>query len=203
MPQAQISITKQGPWQGGFEKFSNVYTVTSASLTSAKLRTTAQKILDIEQNVHAENVEFLEMRAYEFQGTPQENTTFFIEEGEFANGERPPSPGLYAETALLVKFPLGRAPVTNRKRQLMKWLHLYNLPGTVFGDAMESGTVRLNLSVFDYMRTNYILPLLGMPGDVFLSAPNGDIPGDGQVHPFLEHRQFHKGPQRIRRGQVI
>lgn len=193
MPGGYVTITKEVDWQGGVEEFSNVYHLDEVGSTAADGNAAVDSLVAIERAVHGTDVRFKEAKVYRFGGLA--GTEGIYRETLTGTGALNTLERCYRECAVLVKFELPRSGTFGfgRFRQLMKWLHVAQLPGVIDGQ-FKNGIAVMNAGAVTFYRDSYATPLMTQPhGPGRLSNAAGVRPTALAIHPYLEHRQFHQG----------
>lgn len=192
-----VSIEKDIPWRGGFERISNVYHYSSTGLVDVVgADGLLAQLLDAEQKVHGTAVAFKQGRVWSAGGTPQENETILIK--DFASqGVKGFGVELHKEAAVVVKWYLGRKSSTGRRVYLRKHLHPGVLTSTSIGSAV--GTSKLaatDITNFtEYGNAVKNIEALGVLPDMTLCAPDGTkIPlgTNPEILEWITHRQFRR-----------
>lgn len=199
MPVMAVAITKQRPYRGGVQRFSNVYHFLHDGVQQFFAEDTINALVDIELPLTSEFHLFVEGRAWgpTEQGKAASKTLAIIDYNR--SGAKPHDPSLYSETAHLFQFECERRNVLGRKKYLRKWMHFGNphgFPPDGSAPAPQGARDELNRSFGD--RIVNLVTAAGRPG-IQLCTPMGErIRSDGAnvmayyggVYPWLEHRQF-------------
>lgn len=133
MARFKVAITKEVPFQGRLERFSNVYTYDSVPLQSDEdLTALVRRVRDIEKTVHANVVSFVQGQCWDVGLAP--NYMRVSESWTGQSGAVSATAPAYAECALLLSWPLPRRQGLRRtvRRDLRKWIHVCS---AYFGDA--------------------------------------------------------------------
>lgn len=192
MPIVALAIEKEVTFQGAANRYSNVYTLDSGLADlSDDWSGVANAIKDIEASVMTSDVTFRGYRVWNLGGSAAERV--IVDAGDLAGAGAGGGGNAYMECAVLVRWPLSRSPVLRRRRWLSKWLHCPSLVNSTL-DAVK-GKTQLAPSDVANIKTKYvdaISDFIAVDGTHFSDA-TGEVPGEGFVKPWLEHRQFHRG----------
>jgi hypothetical protein len=190
----KVIIKKTVPFQGRNEEFSNVYLLSTGSFEGFNDANAIDSIADLEKKVYGSPVLFTRGESYGINPVTGDVPRFgkALEGNGQVNGAAP-----YVECAVLVKFELPRKNNLigiGRRRLLKKWLHVARMTATDIEANAETGAVPLGSVFATAIRTKYSEPMRNQEhGGGKLAAPNGDLPLSSEIHPFLEHHQFHAG----------
>ena len=188
----QVTIVKGSEFQGRFEEFSNVYYFGDGSLggtSPEQAETVINACLGMERPIFAMNVRFLRGYARELgllhnpvEGPALADVEFPVNTmGNFGS----PSPTMYAECAVMVRWLLGG------KRFLRSMLHTMT-PHGLDETGRTSATPQADGPLALYAQNM----LEGSFGGYQRISPSGERPSVVVLPRYLEHRQFHEGRKR-------
>jgi hypothetical protein len=186
-----VSITKQVPYRGGIQPFSNVYHYKTTLAQFLDDSAIVDDLVAAEKLVHASNVTFLTGRVWgPTDSTPQASVTRLIKDLS-GTGSLSPATDTSPEMCILCVWPLGRYGLRNRPQFLRKWIHPCSIAGTTAGQRGQTSKLTNPMEPF----TTYINDVTeadSLAGDaVDLCSPTGHEPtGAGRVYDWVEHHQL-------------
>lgn len=197
MPPYAISITKDISFRGGRERFSNIYhyDVDNVINTESGWSNMVDQIVALEKVLHSTIVQYKEARVWgpTNQG-PTASITRLIKDLS-GTGSGNGSGTLYPELCLVGSFYIGRAPATNRKRFLRKYLHVGALAVSPAGSGQVEGKTALQAGdkspVTTFMNALKELTVGGVQHH--LCTPQGDhlpLGATPKVLDYVHVRQF-------------
>lgn len=197
MPLRLLSIEKEATFQGKTERWSNVYCYDTNVSTASEMTALVNAVVALEQPIHGTVVAFKRARIYTRQGlnAGDPGNMYHVQELTAAGTATYPGPyPLYRELAVLIKLPMARKVFAGgqlgRQRSLKKWYH----PCTSFhlsSTGIMEGTATIGtVAAYTTLMSGIQVPVSGSQ----LVSPYGDPPNAaGQIHGYLEHRQFPRG----------
>lgn len=196
MPRIGVSITKQIPFRGSTQEFSNVYyyeTLTLPNQTEAN--TIIDNLVSLEKTFHSTNVQFTKGRLWSQLGSAAQNE-MISQKNLSGTGARATNTAHDPERAFLFRL---RAGVDSRGNPvyLRKWYHAYGdfTAGVVTGNTFLTQQQAYSQAQRDAMATamQAVGDANGSPGINKLVSKNGRAPDVGatwSAHQFLEHHQL-------------
>lgn len=191
-----VSITKRITWRGTTEQFSNVYHYDTSSpiTTDSGWQSLVDQIVAIEKTIHYNVVTFVTSRVWgPTNAGPAASETRLIYD---LSGTGSGSGGrIYAESAVVCQFFLGRASGTGRKRFLRKYYHSQFLPTSAAGSDPTLGIASIaagDKTPFTTAMNNLKTITVGGSGNDLCTPSGGHLPV-GSTPQILDHlhiRQF-------------
>lgn len=175
MPILAVSITKDMPYRGSRERFSNVYHYEVANPSVAVAQDIISRLVAVETPVHSTQVQFKEARVWETGGTPEQNETILITDLS-SFGTAVDNTELYAAAVYEVQWRTDRPSSTGKPVYLRKYLRSKSLLGQALNNEQKTGFAALPNAIpalttyMDGVRT------LVTPGGTYgLTAPSGRV----------------------------
>jgi hypothetical protein len=194
-----VSITKEVPFQGRSEEFSNVYLYETSASDEAGFQAIVDAIVAAEKLVHAPDVVWTKARVYTtfgLNGVTDTGGTFHVATLSGAgSGTTVTSEAMYKECAVLVRWPLPRKGSIlagfGRHRSLKKFLHTCGAPSLNTAQQDGSGIISgVPVTALVAYANSVENPTAGAQ----MVAPDGSVPNaEPNVAPYVEHRQFPRG----------
>lgn len=197
MPVYGVSVTKSSQFQGGLEKWSNVYHYFCAAALDATLGANlVDQIAVAEKLCHTANATFEDGRVWEVGGSPAENETIIIQDLS-GTGSMSVGTALWKEACHVVRCDTNRTTTTGKRIYLRKYYHAMALPvadatGAIGQTALASGNKTPFQTCLETLREVTLTP--GSVA-VFLCAPGGQQVSDTRpvtVLDFLHTRQYRR-----------
>lgn len=198
MPLRLVTIEKETSFQGRTERFSNQYCYDTSVSTAAEMTALINAIVGLEQPIHCTTVSFKRGRIFTragLNGAGDPGNMYHVLDLTAA-GTLPlvSTLPLYRELAYLLKFPLPRKVLAGgalgRQRSLKKWIHPCSSSGMGTGPVDGSQPITPVPGFLTTYLSGIQVPVAGSQ----LCSPDGTLPNAaGQVHQYLEHRQFPRG----------
>lgn len=177
MPPVSVSITKDFPFRGARERFSNVYTfdVPSPSVTVAQ--DLVARLVAIERPVHSAIVNHVEGRVWTSGGTPEQNETILITDLSGAC-DAVDQPVWHSQGVYEIQWRTDRPSVTDKPVYLRKYLRSFSSFNTTgWTNGHMAGSTPISAAVRAVLQTyaDALNPLV-TPGASFgLIAPSGRV----------------------------
>jgi hypothetical protein len=196
VPRIGVSITKQIPFRGSTQEFSNVYYYEILTMPDqAAANTIIDNLVTLEKTFHSTNVQFTKGRLWSQVGTPSQNE-MIAQKNLSGTGARATNTAHDPERAFLFRL---RAGVDTRGNPvyLRKWYHAYGdfTAGVVTGNTFLTQQAAYSQAQRDSMAAAMaaVGDANGSAGAPKICAKGGRLPDAGatwSAHQFLEHHQL-------------
>lgn len=174
MPPVSVSITKDFPYRGGRNEFSNVYTYDVPTPGVPEAQAIIGRLVAIETALHASFVNFKTARAWTSGGTKEQNETIVITDLS-GQGSVPGRADWYTESVYEVEWRTDRPSVLGKPVYLRKYYRSFSTFGSAVGTDVLVAGAPIPDNVLDALRTKVepLNPLQTTGADYTMIAPSG------------------------------
>jgi len=191
------SVEKATLFRAFQQPFANVYhyeAPTIAPTALVDLENLLDQIVAFEKTIHATDVNFLRARLWSTGTGSQATNQMLVDKDLTGTGSGTNSLTLDRERAILIRWPAGTNS-RGRPVYLRKWYHVC---GTFTGFAISNGVLQQTAMIDGASRTTIenkaddiqTLELSATPVAELCAQSGRETTGQGQAHPYLEHRQL-------------
>lgn len=196
MPIVALYIRKRMPFRGGFEDFGNTYHYDITAIDGFGAPLLANIIRAAEQNLMADEIEFLDWSMWgPVDGPERENVIF--DSGEWSNetGNQVGDMDQYFTGSLLFRWPLPRSPVENRRRWCFKYIRGFG-PRSMSVPTRQ-GRQEIDPALRQEIEDDYVQTVANpQPGDFSLDLcsplDGATVTGNGILRPYVVTRQIRR-----------
>lgn len=187
-----VYIEKEEEYFGGVRVFGNTYhysTLPTATFNDAAI---ASAVAEAERQITQSAVTFTAWRTWGPTDGPVIDNIIRDDGALSGPGLAVDSASMYREACVLVRWPLERSAVLNRKRWLRKFIRLPGSQAQGWSSDVIGGYAALQQAFRDEIRAEYADPVteIGIDGPA-LSTALGDLPtGPAEVMPYMYTRQI-------------